>query len=90
VDTLLHVTSQEGIPLVLCHYAMRTWNRSHYGAIQLYGHSHGNLPGDSQSCDVGVDCWGFRPVSLEEILNNLIYNEHRYEQDHHQPKGEAV
>jgi calcineurin-like phosphoesterase family protein len=53
VDTLLHVTSQEGIPLVLCHYAMRVWSRSHYGAIHLYGHSHGNLPGDSQSGDVG-------------------------------------
>ncbi len=26
--------------IVLCHYAMRVWPKSHYGAWQLYGHSH--------------------------------------------------
>ena len=30
--------------VVLCHYAMRVWDRSHYGSWHLYGHSHGNLP----------------------------------------------
>ena len=44
-------------------------DRSHHGAIHLYGHSHGNLPGDSQSCDVGVDCWDFYPVNFDEILD---------------------
>lgn len=73
----------DGVSLVLFHYAMRVWNRSHYGAIQLYGHSHGSLPGDSQSCDVGVDCWNYHPVTLDVIMNNLIYNEHRVEPDHH-------
>lgn len=27
----------------LCHYAMRVWNKSHHGAIHLYGHSHNTL-----------------------------------------------
>jgi hypothetical protein len=54
---------------VLCHYALRTWNGSHRGALRLYGHSHGGLAGDSQSVDVGVDCWDFRPVTLDEIRN---------------------
>lgn len=58
-------------PIVLCHYALRVWDRSHYGALHFYGHSHGTLPGDSQSCDVGVDCWSFTPVSLEEIKQRL-------------------
>jgi calcineurin-like phosphoesterase family protein len=53
--------------IVLCHYAMRVWDRSHYGAWHLYGHSHGNLPGLGLSFDVGVDCHGFRPLSLEEV-----------------------
>ncbi len=36
--------SVHGQPIVICHYAMRVWNRSHHGAWHLYGHSHGNLP----------------------------------------------
>lgn len=64
-------TIVDGVPLTLLHYAMRTWPRSGHGSIHLYGHSHGNLPGDRQSCDVGVDCWDFRPVSLQEIRLRL-------------------
>jgi calcineurin-like phosphoesterase family protein len=82
IDTLLHVTVAN-VPLVLCHYAMRVWSRSHHGAIQLYGHSHGNLPGDSQSCDVGVDCWNFEPINLEEIRVRLAESFPRREPDHH-------
>ena len=47
-----------GIPsIVLCHYAMRVWNKSHYGSWHLYGHSHGSLPDNprSLSFDCGVD-----------------------------------
>lgn len=55
--------------IVLCHYAMRVWNRSHYGAYHLYGHSHGSLPDDpnSLSFDVGVDCHNYRPINFEEV-----------------------
>lgn len=53
--------------VIMCHYGMRVWNHSHRGALHLYGHSHGTLPGDSQSLDVGVDCWDFRPVNIDEI-----------------------
>lgn len=82
VDSLLHVTVDK-IPLVLCHYGLRVWNRSHYGALHFYGHSHGSLPGDSQSCDVGVDCWLFQPVNLEEIQGRLSEQRKRGEPDHH-------
>jgi calcineurin-like phosphoesterase family protein len=63
--------SVDGTLLVLCHYAMRVWNKSHHGALHLYGHSHGTLPGTAQSLDVGVDCWDFRPVTLTEIKERL-------------------
>jgi calcineurin-like phosphoesterase family protein len=66
------VIKVDGIQITLLHYAMRTWPSSHHGALHLYGHSHGNLPGDRQSCDVGVDCWDFRPVRLEEIQARLL------------------
>lgn len=61
----------ESTRLVLCHYGLRVWPRHHHGSLHLYGHSHGALPGDRQSCDVGVDVSGYRPVSLTEIRRNL-------------------
>ena len=54
----------DGHRIVLCHYAMRVWNKAHNGSLMLYGHSHDSLPGNSQSLDVGVDCWGMQPVAL--------------------------
>lgn len=55
----------------LSHYAHRTWPYRHRGDLHLFGHSHGSLPATARSCDVGVDCWGFRPVRLTEILEVL-------------------
>lgn len=76
--------------LILCHYALRVWNKSGHGSIHLYGHSHNNLEGDAQSCDVGVDAWSFRPISLEMIQKKLDTYPKRVEPDHHAPKVESV
>ena len=78
----------DDVSIVLCHYGLRVWNKSHYGALHFYGHSHGSLPGDSQSIDVGVDCWDFRPISLEEIQSRLATQPKRNNPDHHQSTGE--
>lgn len=64
----------DGRMLVLFHYALRLWNRSHHGSLCLHGHGHGELPDTSTSCDVGVDAWDFRPVSLDEILARMECN----------------
>ena len=55
--------------IVLLHYALRVWNASHHGSFHLYGHSHGSLPDDpnARSFDVGVDCWGYAPISYAEV-----------------------
>src|SRR5580704_6820140 len=67
--------SIHGQPVVICHYAVRVWNRSHHGAWHLYGHSHGNLPDTptSLSMDVGVDTHDFQPWHFDEI--NLLMTE---------------
>ena len=78
----------DGRFVVLLHYGMRVWNRSHHGSIQLYGHSHGNLPGNSQSLDVGVDCWDYAPVSLPEIVARLATLP-PYRSKDHQPSEEV-
>jgi calcineurin-like phosphoesterase family protein len=62
------------IHIVMCHYAMRVWNKSHNGSIHLYGHSHGTLSPADKSVDVGVDSHfvtgvkHYRPFSLDEIM----------------------
>lgn len=70
-------------PIILSHYAFRVWRNSGKGALHLYGHSHGNLVGDNQCCDVGVDNWEFKPASLYCIQTRLQYFMRRMEPDHH-------
>ncbi len=59
--------------IILCHYAMKVWHKSHHGAWQLFGHSHGHLKDDPYSLqlDVGVDCWDFYPVSFQQLQEKM-------------------
>jgi calcineurin-like phosphoesterase family protein len=71
-----------GVELVVCHYPLMTWEKSHYGTIHLHGHCHGSIgcigvsgngaglkPG--YRMDVGVDCNNFYPISITDILNRI-------------------
>lgn len=54
--------------IVLCHYAMKTWDGKQRGSFMLYGHSHGSIGGgDELTMDVGVDCNDYKPVNYEQI-----------------------
>jgi len=59
----------KGRHIIACHYAMRVWPRSHYNSWLVYGHSHGNLPPQGKSWDVGVDNNNYFPVSFDELVN---------------------
>lgn len=76
--------SIDGQFIVLCHYAMRVWNKSHHGAWMLYGHSHGSLPDDPNalSFDIGVDCHGYKPLNMEEI-SRIMKKKNFKPVDHH-------
>jgi calcineurin-like phosphoesterase family protein len=76
--------------IVLMHYSMNVWNKSHRSSYQLYGHSHGSLPDNinALSIDVGIDTCLFEhkqyyPYSLEEI--NVIMKTYKTYMpiDHH-------
>lgn len=67
-----YMYENDGFRMVLCHYAMRVWAHSHHGAGHLFGHSHSTMPGTSTSMDIGVDCWDYKPVSLEEIKKEFL------------------
>jgi calcineurin-like phosphoesterase family protein len=58
-----------GKTIILSHYAMRVWHKSHYNSINLYGHSHGNLEGVGKQMDVGVDTNNFKPYHIDEIFS---------------------
>jgi calcineurin-like phosphoesterase family protein len=56
----------EGQRIYLRHDPVRDWSGDGW---HLHGHSHGTIGHDLAAgrVDVGVDCWGFKPVSLEEL-----------------------
>lgn len=67
--------------IILCHYALRVWNASHYGSWHLFAHSHGTLKSDTNenmqeykktlSMDVGVDTNNFYPYTYDDIKNHM-------------------
>lgn len=64
--------------ILLSHYAHLTWHGSNKGVWHLYGHSHSQLEGwkdkvlgNMLSFDVGVDCWDYYPVSLEQVIEKM-------------------
>jgi calcineurin-like phosphoesterase family protein len=59
------------IHITLCHYPMRSWEMSHYASWALFGHHHGTLEPYGLSFDVGVDCWDFYPISLEQVAEKM-------------------
>ena len=57
--------------IFLSHYAHRTWKNAVHGSWHLFGHTHGRLQPFGLSFDVGVDCWGFRPVSYDQVREKM-------------------
>jgi len=56
----------------MSHYPHLSWPNKFHGAYHLFGHEHGNLEWvPKKSMDVGVDCIGYKPVLISEILNQL-------------------
>ena len=63
----------EGSRVILCHYSLRVWNASHHGSYHFYGHSHGKLPPQGLSRDVGVDVpdTNFQPRDFKQLTRGL-------------------
>lgn len=65
----------------LAHYPHLTWPRRWNGSWHLFGHSHGNCKeARPLSLDVGVDCWDYKPVSLNQVA--------KYFRDNPAPKND--
>lgn len=70
--------------LILCHYSMRVWDKSHRGTIHLYGHSHGSLEHTpwGKSMDVGIMLSDYSPYNLKTIVH-LMDKRSIHQIDHH-------
>lgn len=67
------------VRLYLSHYAHRVWRNSHHGSYHLHGHSHGALPRDGRSMDVGVMLHDYLPVPLRQVialLDDAVFVDH--------------
>jgi len=68
-----------GIFITMCHFPMHSWNKEHYGAWMLHGHTHSSYRdgGSRKILDIGVDSarrilGEYRPFSFDEVRNEII------------------
>lgn len=76
--------------IILFHYPLVTWNKSHYGSWSLHGHCHGSLleSPHARRQDVGVDVWNYTPVHFDELkakMDTKVFKP----VDHHGARGET-
>lgn len=63
---------QYHMPIVLFHFPILSWDGMAHGTWHLHGHCHGSLKDNgSLRLDMGVDCWNYSPVSLEEVQKEM-------------------
>lgn len=67
-----------GQTIILSHFALRVWDKSHFDSWHLYGHSHGTLPGQGKSIDVGVDTSyaNYAPISFDKVKEIMLSRPH--------------
>lgn len=75
--------------IILFHFPIQVWNKAHKGTIHLYGHIHSNKTTShpmkyeiENSYNVGVDVNNYKPVRLDNYINNYNRLKEMYEQKH--------
>ncbi len=78
-------------PIVMCHFPIASWDAMSHGSWHLHGHCHGSLE-DIGVCriDVGVDCHGLAPVSLDKLRNIMALRSIKSVDHHGAVKRERV
>jgi calcineurin-like phosphoesterase family protein len=104
-DNFIHIFSSishykeikiSGNRIILSHWPMKVWHKSHRGSWQLHGHCHNNLRPDEwwtkskpqerrKTMDIGMDTNNFKPWSFDE-LEKIMSKLGKYPDglDHHQ------
>jgi calcineurin-like phosphoesterase family protein len=72
-DTITEKRSDGHQHIIMSHYPILSWNRSHYGSWMLHGHCHGNLMKGNldyykrKVMDVGCNVINYTPISYREV-----------------------
>lgn len=66
----------DGQKITLCHFPMISWNASHYGAWQLFGHHHrqnyaGSTPIVGKQINVNCEFHDYKPWNFEEVQEEM-------------------
>ncbi len=68
--------SKYPLAITLCHYPLQVWDRKHYGAWMLHGHTHKENESGDFILNVGVDCMNYYPISLGGVLQCMYEKGH--------------
>ena len=72
-DTITDKRAKGHQQIIMSHYPILSWNRSHYGSFHLHGHCHGSLMKSNQDyykrkvMDVGCNVIDYTPISYQEV-----------------------
>ena len=62
-----------GIPIVLCHYPIQSWDQKSHSSMHFHGHEHCRGTHMINRIDVGVDGNdSLRPYSFDELIDQRI------------------
>ena len=76
----IHYEKFQGIDVVMSHYPLAEWEGFYRGVWHLHGHCHGNIKERIfRRMDVGVDCFNFNLVSLQDLTTAKIMLENNKE-----------
>lgn len=62
----------DGHRVVMSHYPIEQWRAMGTGSFHVHGHRHGPQTSDMRRLDVGVDLWGFQPISWGQVKNEML------------------
>jgi calcineurin-like phosphoesterase family protein len=69
--------------MVMSHYPMVVWDENGRDtSMHFHGHCHGSYEHPGRAIDVGVDCWDFKPLRIEDALMKALQKP-KYTPDHH-------
>ena len=76
-DTITDKRAKGHQQIIMSHYPILSWNRSHYGSWMIHGHAHGSLMKSNQDyykrkvMDVGCNVIDYTPISYQEVKSAM-------------------